>query len=332
MRRRDFIIGLGGAVALQAMDTFAQSAKLPRLAIISPFEPLTIMFENGGNPYYRVLFEDLRALGYVEDKTLAISRFSREAAAGGLEVMMTEVLRAQPDVIYAIGALAILKAATGAIPVVVLTADPIALGFAETLSRPGGKFTGVRVDAGPSLHGKRIELLREVFPKMSKLAYVTSRRAWDAFQGPPVRAAAEAARISLLPSLVGFPATEADYRDAVLTAGRAGADSVMIADSPESLLYRSAIVEAAAEARLPAIYTFPESAEAGGLIAYSFDLRELNHQAVRDIDAILRGANPGDIPFYQVTRLILSINLRTAGSLGLPIPPSILARADEVIE
>lgn len=290
------------------------------------------MFENGGNPYYRVLFEDLRQLGHVEGKTLAVDRFGREKTAAGVPEMMAEAVRSKPDVIYAIGAAPLVKAATTSIPVVALTADPVALGLAHTLARPGGNFTGVSVDTGPSLYGKRIELLRELCPKMSRLAYVASRRAWDTFQGPPMRAAADAAKLSLIPRLVDYPATETDYRNAILAARSDGADALMIADSPEALQFRSTLAAAAAETRLPAIYTFQESVEAGGLIAYSFDLKELNHRAARNIDAILRGANPGEIPFYQVTRLILSVNLKTAKSLGITVPPAVLARADEAIE
>jgi len=329
VRRR---VLLAGIVASPVVAARGEGVKMHRLAIVSPSEPLAIMFEHGGNPYYRVLFEGLRALGHVEGKTLVVDRFSRENTAAGVPAMMSDMVRSAPDVIYAIGAGPLVKAATTTIPVVALTGDPISLGLARSLARPGGNFTGVSVDTGPSLHGKRIEMLREVYPKLSQLAYVTARRAWEAFQGPPMRAAVDAAHLSLLPTLVDYPATEAQYREAILAAPSNGADAVMIADSPEALLYRTAIVEAVAKSRLPAIYTFPESVEAGGLIAYSFDLKELNRRAARDIDAILRGANPGDIPFYQVTRLILSINLKTAKALGLTIPPSILARADEVIE
>jgi putative ABC transport system substrate-binding protein len=106
----------------------------------------------------------------------------------------------------------------------------------------------------------------------------------------------------------------------------------MIGDGPAALAYRAAIVAAVAEAQLPAIYSFPESVESGGLMAYSFDLAELNRRVAQDIDAILRGANPGDIPFFQASTFILSINLKTAASIGITFPPSILARADEVIE
>src|SRR5260370_37226386 len=118
----------------------------------------------------------------------------------------------------------------------------------------------------------------------------------------------------------------------IAAARRDGADSIMVADSPEALQFRSTIVAAIAEVRLPAIYTFPESVEAGGLLAYSFDLKELNRRAAADIDAILRGVNPGEIPFYQVSRLILSLNLKTANPLGLVLPVSMLSRPDEVIE
>ncbi len=188
------------------------------------------------------------------------------------------------------------------------------------------------VDTGPSLHGKRIELLREAFPGMSRLAYIASQRAWEIFQGAPMRAAAEAAGIGLIAKLVNYPGSEAEYRDMIAAARRDGADAIMVADSPEALQFRSTIVAAIAEVRLPAIYTFPESVEAGGLLAYSFDLKELNRRAAADIDAILRGVNPGEIPFYQVSRLILSLNLKTANALGLVLPVSMLARADEVIE
>lgn len=304
-----------------------------RLAIVSPGEPLAIMSETGGNAYYRVLFEDLRKLGYAEGTTLAVDRYGRERALQvGIEAMIAEAVRAAPDVIYAIGGGQLVKAATSTIPIVALTGDPVALGLARSLARPGGNVTGVSVDTGPSLYGKRIEFLREVRPDLSKLAYVASRRAWEMLQDKPMRAAAEAAQVTLLPVLVGLPATADDYAAAVRRAAAEGADAVMIGDGPEALQYREAIVEAAAAARLPAMYTFPESTAAGGLIAYSFDLKDLNRQAAKDIDAILKGADPANIPFYQVTRLILTVNLRTARSLGLDLPPALLARADDLIE
>lgn len=147
-----------------------------------------------------------------------------------------------------------------------------------------------------------------------------------------MRAAAQVAGIGVVPALVGFPATIGDYVAALKRAHEAGADLALVGDSPEGLQYGPAIAAAAADLRLPALYTFPESVAAGGLVSYAFDLKDLNRHAARDIDAILKGASPADLPFYQVTRLILSLNLRTARVLGLEVPPSLVLRADEVLE
>lgn len=329
MRRRAL---LSGILSLPASGVGAQDRTLKRLTILSATEPVAIMIEDGPNPYYRVLFQALRSSGHVEGKTLIVDRYGRENASGGVEAMIAEVVRSKPDVIYAIGGGVFLKAATTSIPVVALTYDPVALGLAKTLARPGGNFTGVSVDTGPALYGKRIELLREVVPGMTRFGFLTSRRVWDLFQGAVVRAGAETARSAVVPFLVDLPATVDQYRQAVLAARADGVGAIIIGDSPEALQYRSDIVRVVAEAGLPAMYTFPESVEAGGLLAYSFDLKELNQQAARNIDAILRGANPGEIPFYQLTRLILSINLGTAKTLGIVFPASILARADEIID
>ena len=329
MNRRTLV---GLALTLPAWSAaLAQPSR--RLAIVSPGEPLAIMSETGGNAYYRVLFEDLRSLGQVEGRTLIVQRYGRERALEiGIEKMIAEAVAGRPDVIYAIGGAGLVKAATQTIPIVALTGDPVALGLAQSVARPGGNVTGVSVDTGPSLYGKRIELLREVKPGVSRIGYVTTQRVWEILQGKPMRAAAEAAGVSLLPSLVGMPAAASDYADAVRRAAAEGADALMIGDGPEALQYRDAIVGAVETTRLPAIYTFPESAAAGGLIAYSFDLKDLNRQAARDIDAILRGASPAEIPFYQVTRLLLSVNLKTARRLGIELAPALVARADDVID
>jgi putative ABC transport system substrate-binding protein len=182
------------------------------------------------------------------------------------------------------------------------------------------------------LHGKRIELLREAFPALSELIYVNLRASWDAFMGAAMRTAVEKTGIRLLPTLIDAPASEEDYRRAIAESARAGGNAIMIGDSPAALRYRSAIVATVAEVKLPAMYTFPESVEAGGLMAYAFDLKELNRRAAENIDAILRGTPPGEIPYYQATTFNLSINLNTAKAQGITFPSSILGRADLVIE
>lgn len=331
MRRRDV---LAAAMSIAgASDGFAQPGrKLPRLAIVSPLEPIALMVEDSINPYYRVLFEALRRRGWIDGKTLAVDRFGQEHIGGGQPALFEAVVRTKPDVIYAIAGSAFLKSAATTIPIVALSGDPIAMGLIQSLARPGGNITGMSVDVGPLLHGKRIELLREAFPAMSNLIYVNLRGPWEAFIGPAMRAAAEKAGTGLLPSLLDATASEEDYRRTIVESARAGGNAIMIGDSPTALRYRSAIVAAVAEVKLPAMYTFPESVEAGGLMAYSFDLKELNRRAAENIDAILRGAHPGDIPYYQATTFNLSINLTTAKAHGITFPSSILGRADQVIE
>ena len=331
MRRRDV---LAAAMSIAgASEGLAQPAKkLPRLAIVSPTEPIALMVEDSSNPYYRVLFEELRRRGWIAGKTFEVDRYGQEHVGAGQPALFETVLRSKPDVIYAIAGAAFLKAAATTVPVVALSGDPLALGLIQSLARPGGNITGMSVDVGPLLHGKRIELLREAFPAMSELIYVNLRAAWDAFMGPAMRAAAEKAGIGLLPKLIDAPASEEDYRRAIVESARTGGNAIMIGDSPMALRYRAAIVAAVAEVKLPAIYTFPESVEAGGLMAYWFDLKELNRRAAENIDAILRGAHPGDIPYYQATTFGLSINLATAKAQGITFPPAILGRADQVIE
>jgi putative ABC transport system substrate-binding protein len=291
------------------------------------------MHEKSDNRYYRALFEELRRLGHVEGQNLNVEKYGIEQNSSGPVALAADVIRSNPDVVYIVGPGArIVKIANAKFPIVAMTADPIAQGIAQSLARPGGSITGVSVDTGPSIHGKRIALLHEMFPAMSKLAFLTLRVGWDEVQGPAVRAAAATAGILLMPLLLEFPASAADYRSAIAQASRDGADAVMIGDTPDVMKNRSLIPELIGAAKLPAIYPFFELVEAGGLMAYSFDLVELNKRVANDIDAILRGANPGEIPFYQATKFELSLNLKTAKTLALNVPPTLLASAEKVIE
>jgi putative ABC transport system substrate-binding protein len=172
-----------------------------------------------------------------------------------------------------------------------------------------------------------------MFPAMSKLACLLPRvLQGDGIAGPALQAASEQAGVPLVRVFVELPASAAGYRDAIAEASRQGANAIMVVDSPDTVPNRAVIVELIATARLPAIYGLFELVEAGGLMAYSFDLADLTKQAAHNIDAILRGAYPGDIPFYQNTRYELSINLKTANALGLTVPPTLLAVAEKVVE
>jgi len=332
VRRREFI---AGAVSLVAVSRHAdQSARASqRLAIFSPSEPTALMNEHSDNRYYRALFAELRRLGHVEGQNLVVERYGREKNTSGLAAMVAEVIRSNPDVIYIVPPGAPdFKRETDKIPLVALTGDPLAAGLVQNLARPGGNLTGVSVDTGPTIHGKRIALLREIFPTMSKLFCIALRAQWENVMGSPLRVACDAAGIGLVSSLIDPPSSEALYRDAIAQASRDGANAIMVADNPDSLQNRVLIAGLIGAAGILAMYALPEFVDAGGLIAYSFDLVELNKRAANDIDAILRGANPGDIPYYQASKFELAINLRTAKALGLTVPATLLASADKVIE
>jgi putative tryptophan/tyrosine transport system substrate-binding protein len=333
MRRREFIAG-AISLAAGASHVGAQAAGANRrLAIFSPSESSALMGEKSDSRYYRALFGELRRLGHVEGQNLTVEKYGSEQNKSGAAALMAEIISSNPDVVFVIGPGAtFFKSANARFPIVTMTADPIAQGLGRSLARPGGNITGVSVDTGPSIHGERIALLREMFPAMSKLAFLTLRVAWQGVQGPAVRAAAETTGITLVPLLVDFPASEAEYRSAIAQALRDGADAIMIGDTPDVMRYRSLILELVGTARLPAIYPFFELVEGGGLMAYAFDLVELNKRVANDVDAILRGTKAGEIPFYQATTFELSINLKTAKVLGLNAPATLLASADKVIE
>ncbi|MFK4650580.1 putative ABC transport system substrate-binding protein [Bradyrhizobium japonicum] len=327
MRRRDFIsLLVGGAAVVWPLAAGAQQIpNRKRLAIFSPAEPSAVLREHSKTKAWRALFAELRRLGQIEGQNLEVERYGREQNTSGLEALATEVVRGNPAIIYVIGADAVIFKK--------LTSDPVKQGLAESLAHPGGNFTGASIDAGLSIHGKRIALLREMVPTISILGCLALRAYWNGpTAGPAIRAAAEAASLALRVSLVEFGASEADYRAAIESISRDGANAVMVLPSPETFQNSTLIAELLSDVKLPTIFSFTESVEAGGLMAYSFDLIELNKRVANNIDAILRGAKPGDIPIYQVTKFELSINIKTAKQLGLSVPPALVAIADTVIE
>jgi ABC-type uncharacterized transport system substrate-binding protein len=334
MRRRAFLSVLCGAVTWPLAVAAQQSTNSKRLAIFAPAEPSADLHEHSENKIWRAFFAELRRLGRIEGQNLKVESYGREQNTSGPEALVTEIVRSNPDVILVAGPGALIfKKLTSRIPIVVITADPVKQGLAESLAHPGGNFTGASIDAGLSIYGKRIALLREIVPTMTKLGCLALRSSWNGpITGPAIRAAAETAGLPLAVSLLEFSASEADYRVAVESISRDGANAVMVFDSPQVFQNSSLIAKLLRDANLPAIFTFTESVEAGGLMAYSFDLIELNKRVANNIDAILRGAKPGDIPIYQVTKFELSINLKTAKQLGLSVPPALVATADKVIE
>src|SRR5882724_4547995 len=233
MRRREFIAGAMSVAGLSRVSAQPAGGSR-RLAIFSPSELSTLMHEKSENRYYRALFAELRRLGHIEGQNLKVEKFGRDQNKSGPAALVADVLRSNPEIVYVVGPGAVLfKNANAKFPVVALTADPIAQGLAQSLARPGGNITGVSVDTGPSIHGKRIALLREMFPAMSKLAFLTLRIGWEGIQGQAVRAIAETTGIGLIGLPLEFPASEADYRSAVAMALRDGADAIMVGDTPD---------------------------------------------------------------------------------------------------
>ena len=336
MRRREFIATFGtitGAGLVWPLVARGQQGS-KRLAIFSPSESSALMHEHSENRYYKALFEELGRLGWAEGKNLKVEAYGREQFTSGPDALAAEIVRNNPDVIYTIGPGSIgFKSATSRIPVVAVTGDPVALGMAESLAHPGGNFTGVSIDAGPSIHGKRIALLREMFPAMSKLGCLALRFQWNGpISAPAIRAVTASMGLPLAVSLLEFGASEADYRAAIESLRRDGADAIMVMDSPDVFRNSALLAGLVGEFRLPSMFTFVEPVQAGALMAYSFDLLELYKRAANDIDSILRGTKPGDIPFYQVSNFKLSINLSAAKRLGISVPPALVASADNVID
>src|SRR3981189_1972766 len=302
MRRRAFLSVVCGAVAWPLAAAAQQSTNSKRLAIFSPSQPSADLHEHSESKVSPALFAELRRLGRIVGQNLKVESYGREQNTSGPEALATEIVRSNPDVILVVGPGAVIfKKLTTRIPIVVITGDPVKQGLAESLAHPGGNFTGASIDAGLSIHGKRIALLREMVPTMSKLGCLALRFSWNGPSAGAFRAAAEMAGLPLAVSLVEFGASEADYRAAVESISRDGANAVMVLDSPETFQNSTLIAKLLGDAKLPAIFHNVEAVEAGGLMAYSFDQIELYKRVANTIDAILRGAKPGDIPIYQVT-------------------------------
>jgi putative tryptophan/tyrosine transport system substrate-binding protein len=343
MRRRDFIAGLGGATAWPLAARAQQSSKIHRVAWISASEPIADMNESSGDRGYRAFIEELRRLGYIEGRNLILERYSGEGNTEHYGELANDLVRTKPDLIFtSADIVSPIKSATVTIPIVVITGDPLVLGLATSLAHPGGNITGVSVDGGLEIWGKRLALLKEVVPGLSRVGFLVPRRGRssvssnaNAFRPPEVLVAAEAGHqmgISVFANPLDGALQEAEYRRVFAAMSLDRLDALIVSAAEESFTKRRVIVELAEQARLPAIYAWPEYVELGGLMAYAADLREIYRHTARQIDQILKGAKPQDIPFYQAAKYDLILNLKTAKALGLTIPETLLATADEVIQ
>jgi putative ABC transport system substrate-binding protein len=334
MHRRDFVAGCGLLASAIPLAWAQQRSKVYRLAFAAPSTPIAEMIDASGHPIYPPLLEELNRLGYIEGHNLVVERYSADGRSENYPELARRVVRSVPDLIFIqTGRLTrTFKEATTAIPIVTFTADPIAFGLATSLARPGGNITGIVVDAGKEIEGKRIELLREMVSGASRLAYMAARAMWESPFGAEARDTARRAGVSLLGIPLESPIQDSEYRHAFAAAAAGDVAGLIIAENEEHLTYRRLIVKLAAEARMPTLYPTHEFVQLGGLMSYGTDFSNLSRLAATDIDLILKGTQPGDIPFQLPTKFEMVINLKTAKALGLTVPPPLLARADEVIE
>ncbi len=332
MRRRDFAIGLLLAAASQSVRG-QEREKRHRIAIVISAGPIARV-NDPASRYWQAFWEELRRFGDVEGPNLTVERYSGEGQPEGFADLVREVLSRSPDVIVAIyGPITLaVSAATGTIPIVA-TGDT-SLRVVPNLARPGGNITGVRV-TGSGIYGKRLQILKEAVPSASKVVYLDIRTFWESAAGQgdreELRKASRLLQISLTDILVE-ESTSSEYQRVFGEIGQDRPDAIIVSGTAELSPYRRLIVELVEKSRLPAIYPFRLWVEAGGLMAYGTDLAELWRRLADDVHQILNGANPGDIPIYQPTKFEFLINLKAAKELGLTIPPTLLALADEVIE
>ena len=301
------------------------------MAIVIPAGPITSISDTGIRAW-QAFFEQLRQLGDVEGQNLSVDRYSGEGRPEGYADLAREVVDLKPEVIVASNdALAkAVRAATGAIPIVWIGGNPIQAGFATSLARPGGNITGVTVFAGVEIWGKRLQILKEAVPAASKAAYLTTRVSLAA-EGQQLREAGQRLQISVI-ELPLEEVTSTAIQRAFTEIAQQQSDALIVNSNSLLFPYRQLIVELAEKSRLPALYPWREYVEEGGLMAYASDNRELWRRMADDVHQILNGAKPGDIPIFQPTKFEFVINLKTAKELGLTIPPTLLAAADEVIE
>ena len=272
--------------------------------------------------------EGLRELGYVKGQNIAIEYRSADGKDERLPGLAAELVRLKVDVIVAASppATEAAKQATRTIPIVfTVSGDPVAEGFVASLARPGGNLTGLAT-IGPELLGKQLEMLKTVAPKVSRVAVLQS----PGQQGQ--RQAEDAARALGVQLQVLKARTPSEIEAAFAAMSRQRAGGVLVMRDALFLAQRAQIVALAAKSRLPAVYGFREQAEAGGLMAYGASTPQLFRRAATYVDKILKGAKPADLPVEQPTKLELVINLKTAKTLGLTIPPSLLGQADQVIQ
>ena len=325
-KRREFITLLGGTAAWPLAARAQQAGKVHRIGVLETISTTL----NVANFY--ALREGLRQLGYAEGQNLVIEYRSADGRDDRFPGLARELLALKVDVIVTRGtpAAKAVKNATSTVPVVMMASgDPVGVGLVTSLARPGGNITGLSAIVG-ELSPKRLELIREIVPGLARIA-VLANTSNDAVRRDWARIETAARSLGVQSQLLDLRESDAlgpTFDDA--SARRADALVVVIDAITQANQQR--IVDLAMKHRLPAIYSSREFVDAGGLISYGVSYPDLYRRAATYVDKILKGTKPADLPVEQPTKLELVINLKTAKALGLELPATVLARADEVIE
>jgi putative ABC transport system substrate-binding protein len=300
-----------------------QPTKVPRIGHLSATA--------ASDPARREAFlQGLRQLGYVEGKNIIIEWRHGEGKADRLPVLATELVRLKVDIIVTAGpeGTVVAKEATSTIPIVMTQdPDPVANGFVASLARPAGNITGLST-LSAELSGKRLELLKEIVPRLSRVAVFDNSTGGNAQVLKETKHTAGAFGVKL--QYLDVQSAK-DIETAFRAASKARANAVLMLPNPVHFSERTHIAELAIKSRLPVIYGRPEYVEAGGLINYGVSFTDLDRRAATYVDKILKGTKPADLPVEQPIKFEFVINLKAAKQIGLTIPPNVLARADKVI-
>jgi len=319
------ILGLTLAIISRPLPSGAQQpAKVPRIGILGAGNPRV--------PLYVPFDQRLRELGYIEGQNFASEFRTAEGQPERLPELAAELVRLKVDLIFAAGSEATLRAArqaTSTIPIVMVAVDydSVALGYVASLARPGGSITGVVLNQ-LELAAKRLELLKQALPRVTRVAVL-----WDAISADQLKAAQAAAPslgVRLQPLELRNPPYEFESAFRAAVGGRAGA--LLILASANLVRGSGRLAELATQRRLPSIAGNPIYAEAGILMSYGASLPDMFRRAAEYVDKILKGAKPADLPVEQPMRFEMVLNLKTAKALGLTLPQSILLRVDKVIQ
>jgi len=329
MKRREFITLLGGAVAGGPLAARAQQGeRVRRVGVLTNLAQT----DSEGRARDEAFVHGLRQLGWTEGDNLRIDRRWTAGDAERARQYATELVALAPDVIVTTGSAGLipLLQVTRTIPIVfTVVPDPVGAGFVDSLARPGGNATGfVQFEFG--LTGKWLELLKEVAPDITRVAVLREPGLTAAIaQFAALQAVAPSLRVDLVP--LNFR-DQGDIERTVAAFVRSSNDGMIVTSGPLAAVHREVIIATAARHKLPAVYVSRFTALDGGLISYGPDFRDQYRRAAGYVDRILKGEKPGDLPVQAPTKYELVVNLKTGKALGLDIPPTLLARADEVIE